>query len=165
MKATILFFLLIIANSLLGQSRELKSFDNLVGSTWISEGKQLGGHDGKTVKEISLGLDGKIVNVKTSTTDPKTLEFGLRNEGVRIFNSETQQIEFYEFDKLGTVSKGVVKTEDKNLYYEYVYGDLLLRDSWIYISADEYLYRVCTITKDGQCLQVYHEGKFIRQKK
>ncbi|MEO9485070.1 MAG: hypothetical protein ABJG47_16540 [Ekhidna sp.] len=160
-----LLLLILSSTSLLGQGDSLGVFENLVGSTWISSGKQLGGHDGKTVKEISWGLDGEIVKVKSYTTDPKTLKFGLRNEGVRIYNVQTQQLEFYEFDKLGGVSKGVIKTEGKSLHYEYEYGGLLLRDSWIYKSKDEYLFRVCSLSEKGECLQTYHEGKFIRQKK
>ena len=150
---------------LFAQDTKLTMFENIVGSTWISEGKQLGGHDGKTVKEISAGLDGKIIKVKTYITDPQTLEFGLRNEGIRIYNSKTEQLEFYEFDKLGNVSKGVVKRDGKNIHYEYKYGDLLLRDSWIYQSDDEYTYKVCSVSEEGECLQTYHTGKFIRQEK
>lgn len=165
MKKIVFILTLIAYQSLLAQSDELAIFKNLAGSTWIAEGKQLGGHQGKTVKEISLGLDGEIVKVLTYTTDPKTLEFGLRNEGVRIFNSSTKTIEFYEFDKLGGVSKGVVIVEGKSLHYEYVYGDLLLRDSWIYQSENEYTYKVCTVSKAGECLAVHHEGIFVRQKK
>ncbi len=150
---------------LVAQSAKLVAFNNLAESTWISNGKQLGGHDGKTVKEFSLGLGGEIIKVKTFTTDPKTMEFGLRNEGIRIFNKETLQVEFYEFDKLGGVSKGEVIFTEKDIHYQYKYGDLTLRDSWIYVSADEYEYRVCSITEDGECEQIYHKGKFIRQKK
>lgn len=163
MEKFVFIITLLICQSLLAQDGELAIFENLAGSTWVAEGKQLGGHDGKTVKEISLGLDGKIVKVLTYTTDPKTLEFGLRNEGIRIFNSSTQAIEFYEFDKHGGVSKGVVIVEGKNLHYQYVYGDLLLRDSWIYNSDNEYTYKVCTVTKTGECLTVHHEGIFVRQ--
>lgn len=162
-----LFTTLLILNICLlyAQESSLSVFDNLLESTWISEGKQLGGHDGKTVKEISTGLNGKIIKVKTYTTDPETLEFGLRNEGIRTFNSETKQLEFYEFDKNGGVSKGIIIVEDNNIHYQYSYGDLLLRDSWIYQSSDEYLYRVCSVSEEGECLQTYHEGKFVRQKK
>jgi len=144
------------------QEAPLSAFENIVGSTWISEGTQLGGHQGKTVKEIKWGLDGKIVQVTTYTTDPNTLEFGLRNEGVRIFNAESEQLEFYEFDKKGGVSKGVIKIDGKNIYYEYPYGDLVLRDSWIYQSKDEYIYRVCAVKTDT-CDQVFHEGTFNRK--
>ncbi len=165
MKFTVTLLFLIGSLSLFGQSEELKVFSNLVESTWISEGKQLGGHDGKTVKEFSLGLDGKLIKVTTYTTDPETLEFGLRNEGIRMFINESNQIEFYEFDKLGGVSKGIVKIENQDIHYEYVYGDLLLRDSWFYVSADEYIYRVCSVSKEGECIQQYHQGKFLRQKK
>lgn len=165
MKLAVILMLLIGTNSLFGQTDKLISFANLVDHTWISEGQQLGGHEGKTVKEFSLGLDGKLIKVKTYTTDPKTLEFGLRNEGIRIFSNESNQIEFYEFDKLGGVSKGVVKLENQDIHYEYVYGDLLLRDSWIFVSPDEYIYRVCSVSTEGECLQQYHQGKFVRQKK
>lgn len=159
-----LLFILTLLYSLtpFAQKNDLRVFENLVGSTWISEGKQLGGHMGKTVKAFEWGLDGKIVKVKTYSTDPKTLEFGLRNEGVRILNVKTKQIEFYEFDKRGGVSQGIILLDDNNIHYEYAYGDLTLRDSWIYISESEYHYRVCSI-KGNECDQVYHEGIFRRK--
>lgn len=142
-------------------SAQLSAFENLAGSTWISEGKQLGGHEGKTVKEISWGLDGQIIKVKTFTTDPKTLEFGLRNEGVRIQNSETNTLEFYEFDKSGGVTKGIVIVEGANLHYEYPYGELTLRDSWIFLSSDKYEYTVASVI-NGKQAQLYHKGVFQR---
>ncbi|MEQ9466628.1 MAG: hypothetical protein RLN88_04400 [Ekhidna sp.] len=163
MKNLLLISLLIASQFTQAQNESIKAFENLVGSTWIADGKQLGGHDGKTVKEFEWGLERKIVKVKTYTTDPKTLEFGLRNEGVRAFNSETKQLEFYEFDKLGGVSKGIIKIEGKNIYYEYAYGDMLLRDSWIFLSEDEYRYQVCSM-KDETCDQTFHEGGFKRKK-
>lgn len=140
----------------------LDIFENLAESTWTAEGIQLGGHDGKTVKEITWGLDGKLVKVKTYTTDPSTLEFGLRNEGVRTFNPESGIIEFYEFDKLGGVSKGQVIVDGKDIHYEYQYGDLTLRDSWIFVNEDEYNYVVASM-KDGKQDQVYHRGVFKRR--
>ena len=162
MKVPITISTYLIALQILAQS-PMEAFSNLAGSTWVSEGKQLGGHEGKTVKEIEWGLDGKIIKVKTFTTDPKTLIFGLRNEGVRTFNTQTNQMEFYEFDKLGGVSKGTIKTEKQNFYYEYSYGEMLLRDSWIFVSEDEYEYKVCSIV-NNQCDQVFHQGTFKRKK-
>jgi len=162
MKQTFLLFLLSFTFQSVAQNSELDAFQNLAGSTWISEGKQLGGHDGKTVKEIKWGLNGQIVQVTTYTTDPQSLEFGLRNEGIRIFNSQSRMLEFYEFDKLGGVSKGIIKTNGKDIHYEYEYGDLVLRDSWIFESEDQYRYRVCSMQADS-CTQVYHEGVFKRK--
>lgn len=162
MRLLCLAFLSIYSLTIAAQENQLKPFENLINSTWVSEGEQLGGHQGKTVKEFDWGLNGKLVKVKTWTTDPKTLEFGLRNEGVRLYNADQQEIVFYEFDKLGGISKGVVKIEGCNIHYEYTYGDLLLRDSWIYISKDEYQYRVCSI-KEEACDQVYHQGIFKRK--
>ena len=164
MKTLHLIFLIAITHLIDAQENPILAFDNLSGDTWISEGKQLGGHDGKTVKEITWGLDGKIIKVKTYTTDPQSLAFGLRNEGIRIFNSQTNQMEFYEFDKLGGVSKGTVTIDGKNIYYEYSYGEMLLRDSWIFVSKDEYEYRVCSIV-DSQCDKIFHQGVFKRKSK
>ncbi|NQZ77167.1 MAG: hypothetical protein HRT61_13870 [Ekhidna sp.] len=162
MKPIICLVVCLLSSGIKAQTNPLAAFDNLVNSTWISEGKQLGGHEGKTEKQFSLGLDGKLIKVITYTTDPQTLAFGLRNEGVRFFNKEKSEIEFYEFDKLGGVTKGSVKIEGKSIHYEYEYGEYLLRDSWIYISKDEYTFRVCSI-KDGECDQIYHEAVFVRR--
>ena len=140
----------------------LAAFDNLVGSTWISTGKQLGGHEGKTEKEFMWGLDGKIVKVKTFTTDPTTLEFGLRNEGIRAWNAQSGKIEFYEFDKLGGISQGVVIIEEKTIHYQYSYGDLILRDSWTYIDENEYTYTVASMVNEKPD-KIYHTGTFKRK--
>lgn len=162
MKHLLLVIFLFSTGHAIAQS-SLEVFSNIAGSSWISEGKQLGGHDGKTVFEIEWGLDGKMIKVKTYTTDPKTLEFGLRNEGVRFLNNETQKIEFYEFDKLGSISKGEVIIDEKDIHYQYPYGDLILRDSWIYTSKDEYQFIVGSM-KDGKLETVYHKAQIVRVK-
>lgn len=154
--------LLILCATLNAQDNPISVFENIAGSTWISEGTQLGGHEGKTVKEISLGLDGKVIKVTTSTTDPQTGIFGLRNEGIRTFNTATKQLEFYEFDKFGGVTQGVVIVDGKDIHYQYEYGELTLRDSWIYVNNDEYLYIVAS-WKDGKQDQQYHKGSFKRK--
>lgn len=123
---------------------------------------QLGGFEGKTVHDIEWGLNGKIVKVKTYTTDPKTKEFSLRNEGIRTFNSQTDQLEFYEFDKLGGVTSGSITADGSNIYFEYVYEGLTLRDSWIYQTKDEYQL-IVGIWKDGKWTKKFHEATFIRK--
>ena len=161
MKSLLSLLFVAFLSTLTAQDNPMTAFDNLIG-TWVSEGTQLGGHEGKTVKEITTGLDGSIIKVKTYTTDPKTLEFGLRNEGVRTKNAETGALEFYEFDRLGGVTKGEVIIEGKDLHYQYAYGDLTLRDSWVFVDKDTYQYAVSSV-KEGEVDQVYHQGKFIRQ--
>ena len=159
-----LLYLLLLGFSfqhLSAQEGPLSAFENLLG-TWVSEGKQLGGHDGKTVKNFEKGLDGAIIKVMTYTTDPQTLLFGLRNEGIRIFNSESELVEFYEFDKHGGVTKGEVIIEGKNIHYQYSYGGLTLRDSWTFMNNNEYIYTVASF-KEGKQDQLHHQGVFKRE--
>ncbi len=147
---------------ILSAQNPIQVFDNLVESTWISEGQQLGGFVGKTEYEFSTGLNGSIIYVKTFTTDPKTKEFGLRNEGVRAFNANSKQLEFYEFDKLGGITKGVLIVEEKNMHYEYEYQGMILRDSWIFKSKNEYQYIVGTWS-DGKWTKKFHEATIKRR--
>ena len=161
MKSLLSLLFVSILLSVSAQEDTMDVFDNLIG-TWVSEGKQLGGHEGKTVKEITYGLDGEIVKVKTFTTDPKTLEFGLRNEGVRTRNAQTGTIEFYEFDKFGGVTKGQVIIEGKDLHYQYAYGEMVLRDSWTFVDENTYDYTVTSVKNDDPD-QVYHQGRFVKQ--
>jgi len=161
MKTTITIFLLLIARLLNAQQEQLSAFKNLCGSSWISEGMQLGGFEGKSVYEMEWGLDGKIVKLKTFATDPKTKEFGLRNEGVRVFDAASKQLVFFEFDKLGGITTGMVLIEENNIHYEYEYQGMLLRDSWIYISENEYSY-IVGIWKDGAWMRKFHEATLKR---
>ena len=157
---------LILCFTALGQATEndpKDAFKNLAGSNWISEGIQLGGHKGKTIKEISWGLDKTILHVKTFTTDPTTLEFGLRNEGIRAYNNATTSWEFYEFDKFGGITKGEIYAVGKNLYYKYIYGDSVLLDCWEYVNDNEYTYSVNVVNGKGEIEKTYHKGTFVRQ--
>ncbi|NRB50912.1 MAG: hypothetical protein HRU41_24800 [Saprospiraceae bacterium] len=164
MKKLLLISCLLTSCTLIAQDNPMAVFDNLVGSTWVSEGKQLGGFDGKTEAVFSWGLDQKIVHVKTYTTDPQTKDFGLRNEGVRAFDAAKERIAFYEFDKFGGITAGIVIADSKNLHYEYDYQGLTLRDSWIYVSEDEYQFIVGT-WENGDWTKKFHEARFSRLKK
>ncbi len=163
MKKLLLVSCILASCTLIAQDHPMGVFDNLVGSTWRSEGKQLGGFDGKTEFVFSWGLDQKIVHVKTYATDPQTKEFGLRNEGVRAFNAAKERIEFYEFDKFGGLTPGTVIVRGKDLHYEYDYQGLTLRDSWIYVSKDEYQFIVGT-WENNAWTKKFHEAKFMRIK-
>ena len=160
--ATLLTIAISVICNAQSENDPLDAFRNLAGSTWISEGDQLGGHQGKTVKRMEWGLDSTIVKVKTYTTDPKTLTFGLRNEGIRAYNAATASWEFYEFDKFGGVTKGEVYAIGKSIYYEYPYGEYLLLDSWEYVSDDEYKYTVSSL-ENGEIKQQFHQGVFKRK--
>ena len=146
----------------IAQNNPIEAFSPLIGGSWISEGVQLGGHKGKTEIKFVWGLDGKIVKATTYTTDPETLKFGLRNEGIRTYNVQQKTIEFYEFDKLGGVTVGKVVIEGKNLHYEYEYSGTSLRDSWIYINENKYQF-IVGIWNDDSWQKKFHEGVFIRE--
>ncbi|MEO1254579.1 MAG: hypothetical protein AAFY41_06795 [Bacteroidota bacterium] len=141
---------------------DVSIFSNLVNSKWISEGKQLGGLEGKTEYEFSWGLDKKIVYAKTYTTDPQTQEFELRNEGVRAFNSETKRLEFYEFDKLGGITSGVVLVNENDIHYEYDYEGMKLRDSWIYKSKNKYQF-IVGVWQEDNWTRKFHEASIERK--
>lgn len=163
MKKLLLISCILTSCTLIAQDNPMAVFDNLVGSTWVSEGKQLGGFDGKTEAVFSWGLDQKIVHVKTYTTDPQTKAFGLRNEGVRAFDAAEKKIAFYEFDKFGGITAGTVIVDGRDLHYEYEYQGLTLRDSWIYVSEDEYQFVVGT-WENGDWTKKFHETIFTRLK-
>lgn len=158
-----LFMQMLLSMTVFGQNNQMEGFNVLVGSTWVFEGTQLGGHEGRTEQQFEFGLDGKIVKVKTYSTDPATLQFRLRNEGVRSFNSADSLIYFYEFDKNGSITTGTVTVNKNDLYYDYKYNGLMLRDSWEYVDADTYLLIVGIW--DGKIWkQKFHEAKFVRKK-
>ena len=154
---------LLVATLAFAQQHPLEAFKNLAGSTWVSEGEQLGGYKGKTEKQFAFGLEGRIIKVKTFSTDPKTLEFGLRNEGIRAWNAQDSLIYFYEFDKFGGITTGQIRIQGKDLHYEYQYQGLMLRDSWQYIDPDRYHYTVGVWDK-GAWKQKFHESEFVRKK-
>lgn len=164
MKKFTLVLLVCFSHSLLKaqtQKGELIAFENLMDGTWVSEGLQLGGHQGKTTFIYEWGLDGNMVKVKTFTTDPKTFEYGVRNEGVRCWDATNKQVVFYEFDKQGGITQGTVTLEGQNIFYDYSYHGTQLRDAWIYIDRDTYRY-IVGVWQEGEWLTKYHETKFVR---
>ncbi len=158
----IIFFILTIATNAFSQKNSLEAFNDLIDGAWVSEGTQLGGFEGKTEYQFNKILDNKAIHVKTFATDPKTRKFGIRNEGVRIFNATTNNLEFYEFDIKGGVTLGIIILEGKNIHYEYEYHGMKLRDSWIYNDKDHYKYIVGVWESDGW-KQKFHETVLVRR--
>lgn len=164
MKYKFIFLLFLTLSSSFGQTtKEIEAFRNLVGSSWVSEGMQLGEVAGKTIFTIEWGLNNKIVKVKTYVTQPETNKIGLRNEGIRAFNKEKNKLEFYEFDTHGSIISGTVTIDGKNIHYEYPYQGLQVRDSWIFISKNEYQVTVGT-WENGKWKDKFIETKFRRGK-
>lgn len=161
--STLLSLVLLSATSQsFGQTNPMQAFQNQIGGIWTAEGKQLGGQDGKTTHQFEWGLGGKIVKVKSYTTDPKTMKFGLRNEGIRAYNANEESIQFYEFDKLGGITTGNVLIEGNDIHYNYDYQGMKLRDTWKYVSVDSYRL-IVGVWLDGNWSQKFHEAVFTRQ--
>ncbi|MDN5202527.1 hypothetical protein QQ008_14160 [Fulvivirgaceae bacterium BMA10] len=164
-KITIMMILFFVICSFQTNAQENKidAFKNLIGGQWVLEGKQAAGLQGKSMYEFAWGINGKIVKVKYYNTDPKTLKFSLRNEGIRAFNAAAKRMEFYEFDKYGGVTIGTVVIEDKNIHADYEYHGLTLRDTWRYIDDNQYEL-ITGEWKDGQWGRIYHKEICTRAK-
>jgi len=146
-----------------GQNNTIAAFSNLVGGVWVFEGRQLAGHEGRTEYHFESGLDGEIVKLKLYSTDPKTLEFGLRNEGIRAWNAADSLVHFYEFDKYGNISTGIVTSNKNDIHYDYEYQGTMLRDSWEYIDTDTYMLTVGIWDSVEWRVKLY-QAKFVREK-
>lgn len=155
-------FLTIAAPQLFAQHEPFVPFQNLLGGSWVYEGVQLGGHNGKTTYIFEAGLDGKLIKSKTYTTDPETGNFELRNEGIRQWSAADSLVHFYEFDKYGGMTTGTVDFFDKSIYYTYPYEGLKLTDGWEYM--DQNTYRLVIGVWNGeQWTKKYHEAIYKRK--
>lgn len=129
--------------SLKAQTRGLEAFQPLVGHTWAAEGKWSNGDVFKQEVQFAFDLDETIVLAETyGYTDDTKTQFGKRNHGVRLFNFETQRLEFSEFDRFGGVTTGTIRIEGKSIYYQYAYGGTDLTDCWEYVDANTYKFTV-----------------------
>ncbi|MEM6772566.1 MAG: DUF4440 domain-containing protein [Bacteroidota bacterium] len=127
---------------------------------WVSEGPQLGQENGLTVKSFRAGLGGKVVHVKTGTTDPKTGVFAPRNEGLRYWSAVDSSWHFQEYDRTGNLSVGAVSCHDRDVYYDYEYQGNQLRDAWIFEDNTHYRY-VVGVWDGNQWVKKFHEGRFV----
>ena len=161
MKNTLLFLLLI--PFILQAQAPLTAFDNLVGSTWEVKGKWGNGEEFRQEYAFQWSLNKKMVKVQTKgTVDMLTKEYGLRNEGIRFWRENENKIVFYEFDVFGGITEGICNIEGKNIYYEYEYDGLTLRDSWIYQDENTYELVVASL-ENGKQKDVYQKSTVKRQ--
>ena len=153
------FFLLSFFTNAQNKSLE-KIFSNLINKTWIAEGNWGDGSKFKQEVTFTYSLDKKIViaNAKGYTNKEQT-KYGNRNHGIRKFNAETNTIEFWEFDVFGGLTKGKVFLENKNILYQYQYGETMVTDMWEYIDDHTYKFTVGNYA-DGKWNQKYLETKF-----
>ncbi|MEM9528077.1 MAG: hypothetical protein AAGA31_15800, partial [Bacteroidota bacterium] len=67
---------------------------------------------------------------------------------------------FHEYDKFGGLTTGTIATNGKNIYYDYDYQGLRLRDAWEYIDERTFKLTVGDIGTDGDWGRIYHETTF-----
>ncbi len=155
-----LIILLLFSASLYSQTPLTQAFDPLIGRTWITANA-----DSSFRQEVtfSYDLDSTLVIAESDGyTDQSRTQWGARNHGIRRYNPNSKEIEFYEFDVFGGLTEGKVTIEGKNLYYSYQYadaGDMILTDGWEYISDGEYAFKVGN-RENGQWQQIFIESIF-----
>lgn len=157
----LLFVLLFVLGYQISYAQEpLTIFENLIDKTWKAEGKWGDGSLFKQESTFSYGLDSTLIIVKSKGfTNQEQTEYGDRNHGIRKWNSGKSILEFWEFDVFGGVTWGKIFVEDRNLRYEYVYGETLVSDYWEYVDDNTYNFKVGNYI-DGEWKQVYLETQF-----
>jgi hypothetical protein len=137
----------------------LQAFENLVGGIWEGKGAWSNGTPFHQQISFEWGLTGKMIKVKTyGNVSREGYEFGLRNEGVRMWSEETSEVKFWEFDIFGGVTDGAVETDGDNIYYRYIYetgqGQTELTDAWIHQDENTYEY-IVGVYQNGEWIQRY----------
>ena len=154
----VLMFLLSL--TIWSQENKLQGFDNLVNKTWIANGEWSNGTKFKQEVHFTYDLNKSlvIVNSKGFINQEQT-EYGNRNHGVRQYNAKEDEIEFWEFDVFGGVTKGTVEFKDKDIVYRYNYGESVVTDYWEYIDSETYNFTVGSY-KDGKWEALYLQTEF-----
>lgn len=126
-----------------GPNHRLKVFEPLVNNTWIAEGVWADGSS--FYQEISyyFDLEKSIVIANTrSYTSSDTNTIGNRNHGVRQFDSSTNTIRFWEFDRFGGLTEGTVEANHNDIIYQYPYKNIKLTEYWQYKNDSTYHYTI-----------------------
>lgn len=143
----------------------LAIFEQFTTGKWEMNGQWSNGKKFRQAQIFKWSLNKKIVKVQTfGTVNQKTGQFGLRNEGIRAWDATKKQIVFWEFDVFGGITKGICTVEGKNIYYDYLYMGKNFRDSWVFVNANKYEYKV-GVYEQGKWLKVYHQSFYQRVQK
>ena len=149
-----------LCQCLFGQQNNLQGFAPLVNKTWTAQGYWGDGTPFKQEIEHTFALDSTLVITKTKGyTDKKQQVFGNRNHGIRQVDTATETILFWEFDVFGGLTKGTVLFQEKNIIYQYTYGDSVITDFWEYVNPETYNYTVGSF-ENGKWKQKYLQTTF-----
>ncbi len=147
-----------------GQNVDLSVFDNLVGKTWQAEGKWGDGSKFKQALTFEYALGKSLVLVKAKGfTDKEQTKYDWRNVGIRKVDKEAKKIKFWEFDVFGGTTEGDITVQDKNILYQYKYGNTMVSDLWEYVNDSTYNFTVGS-RKNGEWAQKYLSCQFTAEK-
>ncbi len=153
-------------NSTTDREAVFAALGNLVGGKWVSEGTWGNGSPFRQEHIYRWGPGEAFVTVRTfGFIDDDQTTFGPRNEGIRAWDDQEGVAKFWEFDRFGGISTGIVGLDGDELYYEYVYeigGETqTLRDSWTRVDDNRYTFKVGSVA-DGEWTAVYITTEFKR---
>ena len=147
------------------QENPLDIFKPLENHVWYAEGTWGDGSKFKQEVSYEFSLDNKIVKAKSlGYTNKEQTKFGLRNEGVRQYDSKSKTIKFWEFDVFGGLTEGTVTAEGNNIIYTYNYGGTDLTEMWIYKSESSYDFMI-GVRENGAWKHKFLETEFTRKDK
>lgn len=160
---TLIFLVFIV--QLKAQAPDWSAFENLLDKTWIAEGKWGDNSAFKQRISFTTDLKGHIIHTEAEGfTNQEKTEFGKRNHGIRRWNAERKQYEFYEFDAFGGLTTGEVIFEGKDICYRYDYGGTVLQDKWKYLNDSTYQFTVSSKDAEGK-ETIYLNTEFTEEKK
>ncbi len=156
----LLIFLLLLPILSFSQANPFEVFENLLGKKWVANGQWGDGSAFKQEIEFRYNLDKSIIETNSwGFTNQEQTEFGLRNKGIRAVDPASGKLKFWEFDVFGGTTYGTIEIEDKNIRYQYKYGETVVTDFWEYIDDFTYNFKVGNY-EDETWKQVYLETQF-----
>lgn len=160
-----IFLLLITFPCLLtAQQPNWGTFENLVNKTWEAEGKWGNGSPFKQSIHYTYDLAEQLIIAKSKGfIDKAQKKIGDRNHGIRKYDLEAKKFVFWEFDVFGGVTHGDLILDNKNITYQYQYGNSVVTDRWEYVNDSTYTFTIGAF-ENGTWAQKYLETT-LRQKK
>ena len=160
MKYLLKLFLFLTPFVLLSQEHELSIFENLVGKTWKAEGNW--GDGSKFFQEIDVrySMDKSIVVLESiGFIDKDQTQIGLRNHGIRQYDSASKSIRFWEYDVFGGLTKGTVSSIGNDIMYQYSYAETFVTDYWTYVNDSTYNLKI-GVFENGEWKQTFSNVVF-----
>jgi uncharacterized membrane protein len=140
----------------------LGAFDNLIGGRWKVKTNWSNGEAFEQETIFQWAFDRKAVKTMTySLLPPDGQQFGLKSEGIRMFDRNTEKIRFWEFGLDGTIVEGTVEASPKAIHYYYKYGQITIRESWVFSTKDRYTYTIGQ-WHGGRLTQTYLQSTAVR---